>query len=146
MFRMAVTASNVYKFNAEKLRQICSHKGLDNEGPIRLLQQRLLRHFSGTGMASKQATYTEQASARRDLSLDATRFGPQEHFVVSHVLGYGNLVPIIVELLRPARLSLLKKLLPFGVNEFRWLTMENFWVVHCLCSANLYCDFSENIY
>jgi len=43
---MNVTASEVYKFNAEKLRQLCSEEGLDNEGPVRLLRQRLVRHLT----------------------------------------------------------------------------------------------------
>jgi len=97
---MAVTASEVYKFNAEKLRQLCSEEGLDNEGPVRLLRQRLVHHLTGTSMASKQDTETEQASARSDLSLDATRSGPQDPFCGSHVGGCGNVVPVIVELLR----------------------------------------------
>ena len=77
---MAVTASKVYKFNAEKLRQICSDEGMNIEGQVRLLQQRLVRHLTGTGIANIQATDTEQECARRDLSLDATHVGPQEHF------------------------------------------------------------------
>ena len=93
---MAVTASDVYKFNAEKLRQLCSEEELDNEGLVRLLLQRLVRHLTGTSMASKQNTETDQASARSDLSLDATRSGPQEHFFGSRVVGCGNVVPIIV--------------------------------------------------
>jgi len=56
LFCMAVTASEVYKFNAEKLRQLCSEKGLDNEGPVRLLRQRLVRHLTETSMARKQDT------------------------------------------------------------------------------------------
>jgi len=51
-------------------------------------------------MVSKQDTKTEQASARSDLSLDATRGGPQDPFLGSHVGGCGNVVPVIVELLR----------------------------------------------
>jgi len=97
---MAVTASEVYKFNAEKLRQLCSEEGLDKEGPVRLLRQGLVRHLTGTSMASKQDTETEQASARSDLSLDSTRGGPQDPFLGSHVGGCGNVVPVIVELLR----------------------------------------------
>ena len=98
---MAVTASKICKFNAEKLHQIFSDVRLDNEGLVLLLQQGLVCHFSGTGMANKQATDTEQASARSDLPLDATRVGLQEHFGGSHVLGYDNLVTVIVEVLRP---------------------------------------------
>jgi len=97
---MAVTASEVYKFNAEKLRQLCSEEGLDNEEPFRLLRQRLVRHLTGTSMASKQDTETEQASVRSDLSLDATHSGPQEPFCGCRVGGCGNVVPVIVELLR----------------------------------------------
>jgi len=97
---MAVTVSEIYKFNVEKLRHLCSEEGLDNEGPVRLLRERLVRHLTGTSMASKQDTETVQASARSDWSLDATRGGPQDHFLGSHVGGFGNVVPVIVELLR----------------------------------------------
>ena len=72
---MAVTALKYYKFKAERLRQIFSDAVLENDGSYRLLQQRLVRHLTGTGIASKQATDTEQASARNDLSLNATRVG-----------------------------------------------------------------------
>ena len=51
-------------------------------------------------MSSKQATDTERASARSDLSLDATRVGPQEHIGDSHVVGCDNMFPVIAELLR----------------------------------------------
>jgi len=92
---MAVTASEVYKFNAENLRQICSEERLNNEVNFRLLRQRLARHLTGTYIANKQDTLTEEASARNDLSLHATRGGLQELFCGSHVGGCGNVVPTI---------------------------------------------------
>ena len=101
LFHMAVTTSKVYKFNAEELRQICSNEGQGNEGPVRLLQQRLVCHLTGKGMASERATDTERACAQSDLSLDATSIGPQDHFCGSHLVGCGNVVPVIVEILRP---------------------------------------------
>ena len=51
---MALTASEIYKLTAEKLRQLCSEEGLDSEGPVQSLRQRLVRHLSMSVMASKQ--------------------------------------------------------------------------------------------
>jgi len=51
---MAVTPSEVYKFNAEKQRQIYSENELDDEGPLRVLRQKLVGHWTGTSMAMKQ--------------------------------------------------------------------------------------------
>ena len=79
-----MTASEVYKFNAEKLGQICSEEGLENVGPVPILRQRLVRQLIGKSMASKQDTETEQASARSDLSLDASHSGPKKPFIDSH--------------------------------------------------------------
>jgi len=59
LFRMAVCASKDYEFNAEKINQICSNKRLDDKGPVRLLQQSLVRHLTGNDMASKHATDTK---------------------------------------------------------------------------------------
>ena len=73
---------------------------MDSEGSVRLLRQRLVHHLTGKIVASKQNTETEQASVQSDLSLDATRTGPQDFSNGSHVGGCGNAVPVIVELLR----------------------------------------------
>ena len=54
-------------------------------------------------MASKQDTETEQAIARSDLSLNATHSWPQDSFCGSHVDGCGNVLHVIVELLRHVR-------------------------------------------
>ena len=97
---MALTASEIYKLTAEKLRQLCSEEGLDSEGPVRSLQQRLVRHLSMSMMASKQYTEPEQASAQTDLSLDVTIGEPQNRNNSSHVGPSDSSVPVVVELLR----------------------------------------------
>ena len=74
---MALTASEIYKLTAEKLRQLCSEEGLDSEGPVRLLRQRLLRLLTTIMMASKQDVESEQASVQSNLSSDVTHGGPQ---------------------------------------------------------------------
>ena len=95
---MAVTPSEVYKFNAEKQRQIYSENELDDEGPLRVLRQKLVGHWTGTSMAMKQQTENVQARALCDLSLDSTCGGHQEIFLGSHVGCCGIVVPMIVEL------------------------------------------------
>ena len=50
---MVLTASEIYKLTAEKIK-LCSDEGLDSEGPVRSLQQTLVRHLSMSTMASKQ--------------------------------------------------------------------------------------------
>ena len=97
---MALTATEIYKLGVEKLREICSEQGLDSEGPVRLLRQRLVRHLSSIEMASKQEDNTEQASVQSDLSSNATCEGPQNSMYNPPVGGYDNTVPVIVELLR----------------------------------------------
>ena len=90
LFRMAVIASKVYMLKAEKQREIYREQGLVNEGSVRQLQHRLVRHVNRTDMASKQANNKEKTSPRKDLSLHATRFVPQEHFGGSHVFRCGK--------------------------------------------------------
>jgi len=75
---MAVSASEVFKFNAEKQYIISSMQGLEDEGPLRLLRQIMVGHLTGTGMAIKQENEIVQARARGELSLDSTRNGHQE--------------------------------------------------------------------
>ena len=50
---MVLTASEINKLTAEEIR-ICSDEGLDSEGPVRSLRQRLVPHFSMSTMSSKQ--------------------------------------------------------------------------------------------
>jgi len=89
---------------------------LDNEGPVRLLRLRLVRHFTGTSMASKQDPGTERASPRRDLSLEATHSGPQERSGCSQVGDCANVFPVIIELLRKVPAFSSEE---FEVNIFR---------------------------
>jgi len=93
-------ASEIYKLTAEKLRQLCSEEGLDSEGAVRSLRQRLVRHLTTSMMASKQDVELEQASVQTNLSSDATHGGPQNPSNSSHVGGCDNAVPVVVELLR----------------------------------------------
>jgi len=97
---MALTSSEVYKLTAERLRQLCSERRLDSEGPIRSLRQRLVRHLSVSKMTSKQEMESEQASARTSLSLSAAVGDPQNSNNSSHVGPGDSPVTVVVELLR----------------------------------------------
>ena len=54
LFRcIALTATEIYKLSAHKLRQLCSDEGLNSAGPVRLLRQRLVVHLKARTMASQ---------------------------------------------------------------------------------------------
>jgi len=57
---MALTASEVYRITAESLRQLRSEEGLDCEGPVRLLRQRLVRHLTDNSMESKDVDFLQR--------------------------------------------------------------------------------------
>jgi len=83
----------------------------------------MVRHLTGMGILSKQAIDAEQECARSDFSLDATRVWPQENFGGSHVVGCGNFAPLLLSYFGLSRLSLLRNLEQFGVNEIHALRL-----------------------
>ena len=110
---MAVTASEVFKFKAERQRQTFCEEGLHDEGSLRLFRQKLLGYLTGTSKAIKQETETVQASPWAEFSLDSTRGGHQDPFSGSHVRGSGKVVPVMFSYFGISRLSLLRNMKPF---------------------------------
>ena len=97
---MTLTASEIYRLSADKLRQLCSEEGLDTVGPVRLLRQRVMRHLKAIAMDSQQEVKTPQASVSTNLSADTIQTGHYNVNNSSHVGGSDNPVPVSVELLR----------------------------------------------
>ena len=97
---MALTAYEIYRLPADKLRQLCSEEGLDSEGPVRLLRQRVVRHLNASMMASQQDARTPKASVSTHLSADTIQTGPHNVDNSSHVGGSDSPVPVLIELLR----------------------------------------------
>jgi hypothetical protein len=67
---MALSTSEICRFSAAKRRELCSEEGIESEGPVRLLRQRLVRHWKVRAMASKLEARPEQASDQTDVSSD----------------------------------------------------------------------------
>jgi len=79
---MSLSASEVYHLTADELRQVCSERGLDNRGPVRLLRQRLADHIKGSIMGKSQDGDATQASvpneavqSETDLNLESCSHG-----------------------------------------------------------------------
>jgi len=96
---MAFTASEVYRFTVDKLRQVCSKEGLDNRGLVPLLWQRLVDHLKTSTMASHGDGNMGQASVPTDLSTNIVDSIPQNFGNGSHVDGSNSSTPVLVELL-----------------------------------------------
>jgi len=97
---MALTATEIYKLSAHKLRQLCSNEGLNSAGPVRLLRQRVVRHLKTRTMASQQDAKTPQASVSTDLSADTILTRPLNAYDSSHVGSGDSSVSVLVELMR----------------------------------------------
>ena len=97
---MALTATEIYKLGVEKLREICSERGLDSEGPVRLLRQRLADHSTTSMMAGKQVVVHVQASVQENLLSYAIHGGPQIFVIALMWAAVITPVSVFVELLR----------------------------------------------
>jgi hypothetical protein len=65
---MDLTPTEVYRCSGAELRQRCGEKGLDTEGSVQVLQDRVVRHLTARVMEDKPGDLTGQASAPTDLS------------------------------------------------------------------------------
>ena len=99
---MALTPSGVYQLTGDKLRKLCSEEGLDADGPVRSLRQRLVCHLNVKAVVSRQDDETAQASVPTDLSADINQSGFQSSNQCSHACGSDNTNSVFVELLRQA--------------------------------------------
>jgi len=81
---MALVSSDIYRLTVDQLRKVCAKEGLDSAGPVRVLRQRLVRHFNDATMATKQDGVSTKASVSTYLSGDKVQVGPQEHDDNSH--------------------------------------------------------------
>ena len=59
---MARSASGVYHFTAEELRQVCLETGLDYSGAVIVLRQRLVDHVKRNAIASTGGNNDIEAS------------------------------------------------------------------------------------
>jgi hypothetical protein len=63
---MALSVSEVYHLTLDKLRQVCSERGLDSCDPVRVLRQRLTDHIKSNAMDTSSGEVATQASVPTD--------------------------------------------------------------------------------
>jgi hypothetical protein len=68
---MALVPADIYRFKVEQLRDECLRQGLDSEGTVRELRQRLTRQLKEQAMENKQEDTNVQASATVNLPIGA---------------------------------------------------------------------------
>jgi len=66
----------------EMLRRECEVQGLDHNGPVRALRQRLVDHFRGAQMDTTAKTEVTQASDSNDLVINADITDPPGNTVL----------------------------------------------------------------
>jgi len=92
---MALSASEVYHLTVDKLRQVCSERGLDSSGPVRLLRQRLADHVKGNPMDTSSGEGVTQASVPTDLVQNVVNPNSGS---CSHGGGRNSPTPVLAEL------------------------------------------------
>jgi len=95
---MALSASEVYRLTADKLRQVCSYQGLDNSGPVRSLRQGLADHIKS--MIQTAGDDVTHASVPTDLVHNVVEPVPQNSGDCSHGGCRDSQTLVLVELLR----------------------------------------------
>jgi hypothetical protein len=96
---MALSASEVYHLTVDKLRQVCSERGLDSCGPLRVLRQRLADHIKSNAMDTSSGEDATHGSVPTDLVPNVVDPAPQI-ISCSHGGGADSQTPVLVELLR----------------------------------------------
>ena len=92
---MALATSEIYRLSATKLREQCSEQGLNSQGPVRFLRERLVRHWKG-----KMPTGKQEASDEDDVAVAEVSDRPHDLESVSHVVASDSPVSVLTELLR----------------------------------------------
>ena len=92
---MALGAAEVYRLSATDLRKQCAEVGLSSQGPVRSLQERLVRHFRGREVATKHKE-TDKGSMSDDEVSDPPRHVAGD----SHGVSSDSPISVLTELLR----------------------------------------------
>ena len=92
---MALAAAEVYRLSATELRRQCAEEGLNSQGPVRSLQERLVRHFRGREVATKHKE-TDKGSMSDDEVSDPPRHVAGD----SHGVSSDSPISVLTELLR----------------------------------------------
>jgi hypothetical protein len=96
---MALSASEVYHLTVDKLRLVCSERGLDTSGPVLLLHRRLAEHVKSSRMDSVLDQEVAQASVQTNTMDNVIESVPPTLGLGSHGSGEGCQTPVVVELL-----------------------------------------------
>jgi len=83
-----------------QLKEECSKQGLDYEGTVQVLRQRLVQQLHAVDMADDQETTNVKASVSSDLSTNPTRTGNVDLVGNSHARGEDDANSVFVELMR----------------------------------------------
>ena len=110
---MALFPSEIYRFTADKLRQVCSEEGVDSEEPVRVLRQRIMRHLNAGTMASIQDDVNIRTSVSTNLSGETIQVGPHIIDDNSHEVASDGPNSVFVDLMRQVPLFLRKNRKPF---------------------------------
>jgi len=97
---MALFPSEIYRFTADKLRQVCSEEGVDSEEPVRVLRQRIMRHLNAGTMASIQDDVNIRTSVSTNLSGETIQVGPHNIDDYSHEVASDGSKSVLGELMR----------------------------------------------
>ena len=98
---MALSISDVCRLTGETLRRECEVRGLDHNGQVRALRQRLADHIRGTQMDITAKTEVTQASDSNVFVINADITDPPGVPSASRGSGADAQIPVLVELLRP---------------------------------------------
>ena len=94
---MSLSASEVYHLTVDALRQVCSERGLDSSGPVRLLRQRLVDNVRANTMGNSEDEGATQASVPNDAT--QSKAGPSPK-MCSHGGSSEGQTQVLTELLR----------------------------------------------
>jgi hypothetical protein len=96
---MALSASEVYHLTVDKLRLVCSERGLDSSGPV-LLLRRLADYVKSSQMDSVPDQEAAQASVQTSVMNNVVESVPPTLGLGSHGSSEGCQTPVVMELLR----------------------------------------------
>ena len=97
---MALVPADIFRLKAEQLRDECLKRGLDSEGPVCELRQRLTRQLKEQTMENKQDDPNVQASATMNLPTGAATRETQGRESNLHAHGSSDSNPVFIELMR----------------------------------------------
>jgi hypothetical protein len=128
-----------YHLPVDNLRQLCSEKGMDISGPVRLLRQGVADHVKGNPMNAFSGAGITQTSAPTDLLQNVAV--PNSGFC-SHGGGRDGPTPVLVELLgqvSPLCSEDPEAILRFSVGERKYRIWD-WWTIGL--SSLEYCPYS----